>query len=67
MPSPKHWISPRWTGRVGLPSTKQEMMSVPPLMDERHRSDLMDSYTKSKLSGASGDPVESMVPSASRS
>ena len=30
MPSARHWISPRHTGPVGLPSTKQEMMSVPP-------------------------------------
>src|SRR5438552_1790161 len=30
MPRPRHWSSPRQTGRVGQPSAKQEMMSVPP-------------------------------------
>ena len=32
IPSPRPWISPRRTGVSGLPSTKHETMSVPPLM-----------------------------------
>ena len=38
MPSPRVWSSPRQTGAIGLPSAKQEMMSVPPLMLARCRS-----------------------------
>ena len=38
MPRPLAWISPRHTGPAGLPSTKQETMSVPPEMDERQTS-----------------------------
>ncbi len=38
MPSPRLWISPRQTGRMGQPPTKQETMSVPPEIDERQRS-----------------------------
>ena len=41
MPRPRHWISPRHTGRVGLPRAKQETMSVPPEMEDRQRSALM--------------------------
>src|SRR5262245_62099078 len=36
-------------------------MSVPPEMDATWRSCLMWRYTKSKLSGASGEPVEVIV------
>jgi hypothetical protein len=43
MPSPRTWISPRHTGPIGLPSTKQEMISVPPEIDERQTSFLMAS------------------------
>src|SRR5689334_49183 len=46
---------------MGFPPTKQLTMSVPPEMDARWRSCLMCSYTKSKLSGASGDPVDVIV------
>src|SRR5687767_12999228 len=56
--------SPRYTGASGLPATKQPQMSVPPEMEARCKSDLMASYTKSKLSGARGEPVEHMVRSA---
>src|SRR3954452_1915310 len=41
MPRPLAWISPRHTGAVGLPSTKQDTMSVPPEMDDRQTSFLM--------------------------
>ena len=41
MPRPRLWISPRQTGPMGLPSTKQEMMSVPPEMEERQTSFLI--------------------------
>ena len=40
MPRPRHWISPRCTAANGLPSTKQEMRSVPP--------DIEHSRTKTK-------------------
>ena len=36
---------------------------MPPLMDERRTSRLMDSWTKSKLSGTRGDPVERIASS----
>ncbi len=67
MPSPRHWISPRYTGCHGLPRQKHEMMSVPPEMDARCRSPLIFEYTKSYCSGASGEPVETIVRSAARS
>src|SRR3546814_8997371 len=35
MPRQRRWISPRQTGPIGLPPTKQEMMSVPPAIDDR--------------------------------
>jgi len=35
MPRPRFWISPRQTGSVGTPSTKQETMSVPPEIEAR--------------------------------
>src|SRR5512134_1855727 len=38
IPSPLAWISPRQTGPVGLPSTKQETMSVPPEIDDKQTS-----------------------------
>ena len=34
IPSPRHCNSPRWTGRIGFPRAKQEMISVPPEMEE---------------------------------
>ena len=40
---PLHWISPRWTGKVGLPRTKQEIKSVPPEIEERQTSFLIAS------------------------
>ena len=61
MPRPRHCISPRHTGKSGEPSAKQEMMSVPPEIDDSWTSGLMLSYTKSKLCGESGDPVERNV------
>ncbi len=45
MPSPRHCISPRQTGEIGVPRTKQETMSVPPRMDESCRSTLRLAYT----------------------
>jgi len=33
-------------------------MSVPPEIDDRHRSCLMSRYTYSEFSGSSGEPVE---------
>jgi hypothetical protein len=45
MPRPGAWISPRQTGAVGSPSTKQETMSVPPEMEARCTSALMARYT----------------------
>ena len=42
-PRPGPWISPRQTGRVGSPSTKQDRMSVPPEIDARCRSGPMAS------------------------
>src|SRR5882672_2098281 len=44
-PSARHWISPRHTGRMGLPSTKQPQISVPPEIEDRHTSLLIDRYT----------------------
>src|SRR5262249_25890152 len=41
IPSPRHCSSPRHTGRVGQPSAKQDMMSVPPEIDDRQTSSLM--------------------------
>ena len=40
MPRPKACNSPRRTGPMGLPSAKQEMMSVPPEIEARCRSSL---------------------------
>ena len=40
-PSPRLWISPRHTGPIGLPSMKQETMSVPPEIEDKHTSCLM--------------------------
>jgi hypothetical protein len=42
MPRPAAWISPFHTGEVGSPSTKQEMMSVPPEIEARCTSRLID-------------------------
>ncbi len=67
MPSARHCASPRYTGSVGLPAAKQPAMSVPPEIDESSTSRLMPSYTKSKLSGASTEPVERIVFSDERS
>ena len=67
MPSPGPWISPRQTGFVGTPSTKQETMSVPPEIEARWTSGLIASYTKSKFSGASGEPVEVSMRTLERS
>ena len=47
IPRPRHWISPRHTGSVGLPITNAEQISVPPDMEESCASDRMDRYTKS--------------------
>jgi hypothetical protein len=47
-----------------LPSAKHEIKSVPPAIDASCRSALMLRYTKSKLDGASGEPVERMERSA---
>lgn len=66
-PNPAHGISPRRTGNTGLPSTKQLTISVPPLMDARHTSFLILLYTKSKLSGASGEPVLVIIRTLDRS
>src|SRR5438046_1710835 len=40
-PRARHWISPRHTGRIWFPSTKHPQMSVPPEIDDRHRSRLI--------------------------
>src|SRR5260221_5451691 len=61
-PRARHWISPRHTGRIGLPSTKHPQISVPPDIEERHTSLLIALYTKSKASGAYGGPVHTTVP-----
>src|SRR5579859_503824 len=61
MPRPRHWSSPGYTGSVGLPRAKQEMMSVPPEMEDRQTFALMSRYTYSELSGKSGEPVEVTV------
>src|SRR5205085_6611932 len=45
MPRPFAWISPRHTGPAGLPSTKQDTMSVPPEMDDRQTSFFTLEYT----------------------
>ena len=45
IPSPRVCSSPRHTGAVGLPSAKQEMMSVPPLMLLSRTSGFTASYT----------------------
>jgi hypothetical protein len=42
-------------------------MSVPPEIDDRHRSALISRYTYSKPSGTSGLPVENIARSAERS
>src|SRR5215467_612196 len=41
-PRARHWISPRHTGRIGLPRTKHPQMSVPPEIEERQTSPLTD-------------------------
>ena len=41
MPRLRHCSSPRYTGRIGLASAKQPMMSVPPEIDDRHTSRLI--------------------------
>jgi len=33
IPNPRHWISPRYTGKVGFPPAKHEIISVPPEID----------------------------------
>ena len=43
MPRPGPWISPRQTGSVGTPRTKQETMSVPPEIEARWTSRLIAS------------------------
>src|SRR3972149_2775575 len=45
MPSAMHWISPRHTGRMGLPLTKQPAMSVPPDIEDRQTSFFTERYT----------------------
>ncbi len=42
-------------------------MSVPPLVENSHRSDPNSSYAQEKASGLSGDPVEPIALSADRS
>ncbi len=61
MPRPRHCNSPAYTGSVGFPKAKQEIMSVPPEMEERHSPELISRYTYSAFSGSSGEPVEVMV------
>ena len=41
MPNARHWISPRYTGNTGLPSTKQETISVPPEIEASRMSCLI--------------------------
>src|SRR5438552_16863696 len=60
-PRPRAWISPRHTGPIGLPSTKQEMISVPPEIDARWMVAFTWLQTQSKLSATSGEPVEVMA------
>src|SRR5882762_7486174 len=67
IPSPRHWISPRYTGRIGHPNAKQDTMSVPPEIDVSSTSDLIDLYTYSKPSGSNGEPVDSTDRRALRS
>ena len=37
-PNARDWISPAYTGKVGLPITKPVQMSVPPLPEATNRS-----------------------------
>jgi hypothetical protein len=56
-PRLRHWLSPRSTGRLGLPRTKQPMMSVPPEIDWRGRGPTL-SFTQSKRWSSRMDPVD---------
>src|SRR5688572_8957672 len=67
MPSPGIWISPRHTGATGQPSTKHDTMSVPPEIEASCACGATCSYTKSKPSGESGDPVERIARTDERS
>ena len=52
---------------IGQPRAKHEIMSVPPEMEARQISFLIDEYTKRKLSSDSGDAVDVMIFSRDRS
>jgi hypothetical protein len=49
--------SPACTGKIGLPAAKQPLISVPPEIELKCRSPLIFSYTYSKPSDESGEPV----------
>ena len=67
IPRARHWISPRHTGAAGFPWAKQPMRSVPPVIEERRTSGLTASYTKSKVSGTRGEPVDRIARTLERS
>ena len=60
-PRPGRWISPRRTGEVGSPATRQPHRSVPPEIEAKCTSALTLEYTQSNPSAASVEPVEVMV------
>jgi hypothetical protein len=61
MPSAAHWISPRHTGAMGLPMTKQETMSVPPEIDDRQQVALDRRVDEVEALRRSGEPVDVML------
>src|SRR5215210_7388261 len=56
-PRQRAWSSPEYTGSSGQPPTKAVHRSVPPLVENSHTSGKR-SYTQSKPSTGSGEPVE---------
>src|SRR5437016_5524554 len=57
-PSMRACSSPSYTGSVATPPTNAVHMSVPPEVENSHRSGPRCSYSQSKPSGESGEPVE---------
>src|SRR5687767_792366 len=49
--------SPAYTGMMGLPAAKQPLISVPPAMELKCKSDFISRYTYSNPSAESGEPV----------
>ena len=66
-PSAGRCISPRRTGAVGSPATRQPHRSVPPEIDARCTSAFTLAYTQSNPSATSVEPVDVMVRSDDRS